>query len=107
MSSIANKFFGPKSGGGQPNLRDFQHAARLFTDGDLRLAPKAKYLYHVFFTINRNAISTVNSGYLDKHQNEINMLVKAVDLPKFNLQVETLNQYNRRKNVQVKIEINN
>lgn len=104
MASIANKFFGPKSGGGTPNLRDFQHAARLFTDADLRLAPKAKYLYHVFFTINRNAISTVNSGYLDKHQNEINMLVKSVDLPKFNLQVETLNQYNRRKNVQVKIE---
>jgi hypothetical protein len=103
MSSIANKFFGPSSGG-QPNLRDFQHAARLFTDGDLRLAPKAKYLYHVFFTINRNAISTVNSGYLGKHQNEINMLVKGVDLPKFNVQTEILNQYNRRKNLQIKID---
>ena len=102
MSSIANKIFGPKPG--KPNLRDFQHAARLFTDGDLRLAPKAKYLYHVFFTINSRAIAGVNSGYLTKHQNEINMLVKAVDLPKFQIQTETLNQYNRRKNVQVKLD---
>lgn len=102
MSSIANKLFGPTPG--TPNLRDFQHAARLFTDGDLRLAPKAKYLYHVFFTINQDAIRTVNSGYLDKHQNEINMLVKSVDLPRFQLQTETLNQYNRRKNVQIKID---
>lgn len=104
MASIANKFFGPKSGGGTPNLRDFQHAARLFTDGDLRLAPKTKYLYHVFFTINRTAIGTVNSGYLGKHQNEINMLVKSAELPKFNIQTETLNQYNRRKNVQIKLD---
>lgn len=103
MSSIANKFFGSRSGG-SPNLRDYQHAARLFSDGDLRLAPKAKYLYHVFFTINRNAIGVVNSGYLGKHQNEINMLVKSADLPKFQIQTETINQYNRRKNLQVKLD---
>ena len=100
MSSKANNYFG--STNGAPNLRDFQHAARLFNDADLRLAPKTKYLYHVSFNINSNAIRSLNFKY--HHQNEINMLVKTADLPKFTVQTETLNQYNRKKNVQVKIE---
>lgn len=100
MSSKANKQFGTRAG--DPNLRDFQHAARLFADADLRLAPKAKFLYHVSFNINSNTLSGLNFKY--QHQNEINMLVKTADLPKFQLQTDTLNQYNRKKNVQVKID---
>lgn len=84
------------------NLGDFQHAARLFVDNDLRLAPKQKFLYHVSFSINTNALKSLNFKY--QHQNEINMLVKTAELPKFQIQTETLNQYNRKKVVQVKLD---
>jgi hypothetical protein len=89
---------------GEPNLRDYQHARKLHTDGDLRLAPKTKFLYHVVFNINSTALKGLNFKY--KHSNEISMLVKGADLPKFTLQTETLNQYNRKKVVQVKVDYN-
>lgn len=84
------------------NVGDFQHASRLFVDSDLRLAPKTKFLYHVFFNINTNALKSLNFKF--QHQNEINMLVKAAELPKFTIQTETLNQYNRKKVVQIKVD---
>lgn len=84
------------------NVGDFQHAARLFVDSDLRLAPKQKFLYHVSFNINTNALKSLNFKY--QHINEINMLVKTAELPKFTVQTETLNQYNRKKVVQVKLD---
>jgi len=85
-------------------MGDFQHASKLFVDADMRLAPKVKFLYHVVFDINTNAL--VSLGFKYKHQNEINMLVKKADLPKFTVQTETLNQYNRKKVIQTKIEYN-
>jgi len=84
------------------NVGDFQHASRLFVDSDLRLAPKVKFLYHVSFSINTNAMKSFNLKY--QHQNEINMLVKSAELPKFNIQTDTLNQYNRKRITQVKID---
>jgi hypothetical protein len=84
------------------NVADFQHASRLFVDSDLRLAPKTKFLYHVKFNIDTNALKSTNFTY--QHQNEVNMLVKAAELPKFTIQTETLNQYNRKKVVQTKID---
>ena len=84
------------------NVGDFQHASRLHVDSDLRLAPKQKFLFHVVFNINTNALKSLNFTY--QHRNEINMLVKKCDLPKFSIQTETLNQYNRKKVVQSKID---
>ena len=100
MSSKATNYFSSSPDG--PNLRDFQHAARLYTDADQRLAPKVKFLYHVSFSINTNALKSLNFKY--QHQNEINMLVKSAELPKFTVQVDTLNQYNRKRNTQVKVD---
>jgi len=100
MATYSSNYFGGTPGA--PLLRDFQHGARLFTDADQRLAPKVKYLYHVSFNINPNALQGLNFKY--QHQNEINMLVKTADLPKFSVQTDTLNQYNRKKVTQVKIE---
>ena len=79
-------------------LRDYQHAARLFTDGQFALAPKFKFLYHVVFGLNSSALTDISLKQL--HNNEINMLVKNVELPNFEIKVENLNQYNRRKNIQ-------
>jgi hypothetical protein len=79
-------------------LRDPQHAARLFSDDQFRLAPKHKFLFHVSFSINPAAVQNIN--LIQRHRNEINMLVKSCDLPSFAVTVETLNQYNRKKNIQ-------
>lgn len=85
------------------NLGDFQHAARLYNTNAFRLAPKVKFLYHVVFNINPEAARSTPFD-LQKHGTAINMLVKSVDLPKFKISVDNPNQYNRKKQVQTKLE---
>ena len=65
------------------NLGDFAHASRLYVDDSFRLAPKQKFLYHVVFNINPQA--AITDPPLANHQRELNMLVKAIDLPKYNM----------------------
>jgi len=84
------------------NVADFRHAARLFSDDSFRLAPKSKFNYHVSFGINTQALKSLNFDF--RHRNEINVLVKKCDLPKFTIATETLNQYNRKKIVQNKVD---
>jgi hypothetical protein len=52
----------------------------------------------VAFNINPAALKNIN--LVQRHRNEINLMVKDCDLPNFTLSTETLNQYNRKKNVQ-------
>jgi hypothetical protein len=102
MTSKSNSWFINSLTSPKGQLADFQHAARLFDDDDIRLAPKFKFQYHVSFSINPQALKSLNFTY--RHQQEFNMLVKTAELPKFNIQTESLNQYNRRKVTQVKID---
>jgi len=84
------------------NLRTAQHGNRLFTDDNFRLVPKNKHLFYVSFVINNSALT---ERYLtSRHQNEFNMMVKKVDLPKFTIKTETVNQYNRKKIVPTGID---
>jgi hypothetical protein len=97
LDNLGRGTFNPKG-----NLGDFQHAARLYVDDYFRLAPKSKFLYHVFFGINPSAVKSLN--LLQRHRTEIGMLVKSVDLPKFQIKTENqVNQYNRKKNVKLAI----
>lgn len=84
------------------NVADFRHASRLAVDDSFRLAPKSKFNYHVSFGINTVALKSLNFDF--RHRNEINMLVKKCDLPKFTIATEVLNQYNRKKIVQNKVD---
>lgn len=84
------------------NLGDFQHAAKLYNSQSFRLAPKVKFLYHVVFNFNPQVTSLTN--FTSKHQNAVGLLVKAVDLPKFKVTVDNPHQYNRKKQVQTKLE---
>lgn len=84
-------------------LRDAQHASRLLVDDQFRLAPKHKFLFHVAFSINQNACKDVS--LVQRHKNEINMLVKSVDLPNFSMSNELVNQYNRKKAVQIQHKV--
>ena len=44
LKDTARGFLRPKG-----QMGDWQHAARTFADDNFRLAPKAKFLYHVYF----------------------------------------------------------
>ena len=83
------------------NLADFSHASRLYVDDSFRLAPKQKFLYHVVFNINPKA--TITDPPLSNHQRELNMLVKAVDLPQYTVDMITAQQYNIKRKIQTKI----
>lgn len=84
-----------------PDLRDWQHAARMFTDNNQIYGPKQNFLFHVAISINPNALKTpiLASNY----KSVLGMLVKNVTLPRFTMQVEKVNQYNRKKNIQQKV----
>jgi hypothetical protein len=94
LKSVAGGFLTPKG-----YMGDWQHAARTYVDDYFRLAPKAKFLFHCYFSINPG---TVRFPQLDqRHRTELGLLVKQVDFPKFNIKTQTLNQYNRKKVIQV------
>jgi hypothetical protein len=80
-------------------MGDWQHASRTFVDDNFRLAPKAKFLYHVYFHLNEG--TQLDTSLKARHQNEIGLLVKSVELPKFQMKTLTLNQYNRKRVVQL------
>jgi len=85
---------------GNVSQADYWHASHTFVQNFYRLAPKNKFLYHVAFQIN----SQVAGGFVEKHGNEIGLLVKYVDLPKFDIETTTLQQYNRKKVVQTRLD---
>jgi hypothetical protein len=78
-------------------LRDYTHASLTYrTDGTYEKAPKLKFLFHVYFDINPEVSNVPNANY--------GLLVKTVRLPSFNMQVDTMNQYNRKRLIQTKIK---
>lgn len=88
---------------GDINLRDYRHASRLYVDGNFSLAPKLGFLYYVVFNINENAI--LDKSYLSE-KFKVGLLVKRIDLPRFTVKNEKLNQYNRKTVVQTNISYN-
>ena len=82
-------------------LKDYQHASRLYVDNDYGYAPKVGFLYYVVFNMNSEAIP--NGEWKEKIIRDLGLLVKKIDLPKFTVANETLNQYNRKTVVATKI----
>jgi len=99
LDNVINGALSPKG-----DMADYAHAARLYTDDNFRLAPKQKFLYHVTLNLNDAVINKVLPGWAQRHSNEVNMLVKGATLPKFDIQLETKNKYNRKKNLQTRID---
>ena len=83
-------------------MKDYAHASRLYADSVFALAPKAGWLYYVVFDIEPSAL-TDQQWANQQRISEVGMLVKAADLPKFNIQTETVNQYNRKTVIQKNI----
>ena len=90
LNGVGEGLLNPK--GQQAN---WQHATRLFIDDTMRLAPRSKFLFYVHFELNKHAIRA--PAFTNNHQEEIGLLVKSADLPKFTFDTVTKNQYNRKK----------
>jgi len=74
---------------------NYRHATRLFVDDTYRLSPRTKFNFYVRFEVNKNVVKAPN--FSDRHIDEIGLLVKSTDLPKFNFDSVVKNQYNRKK----------
>lgn len=99
-------FKGVKSGLlGTDYLRDQQHASQTFVSGTMALAPKTKFAFHVFFTINTN-VPQLRALYPRSDQSTIGLMVKTIQMPSFDIQTEDMNQYNRHRIVQKGIKYN-
>lgn len=85
------------------HLRDARHAHRLYTEHSFALAPKTKFLYHVVFQP-YTAVGDSATSNTFKFQKEIGVLAKTVDLPQYRASVDNKQQYNRKKNVQTRID---
>jgi hypothetical protein len=107
MSNSFTNFLGQVFNAGT-QVKDYSHASRLYVDDFYRLAPKVGFLYYVILNINTNLKSKYPIlSELESKTNkflEIGLLVKNVDLPKFKISTEVVNQYNRKTVVQTKLD---
>jgi len=85
------------------HLRDARHAHQIYTQSNFAFAPKTKHMYHVRFEPNREVGNNADSNTF-RFQKELGILVKSADLPSFRASVENKQQYNRKKNVQTRVD---
>ena len=91
MPSITNFLQGFQDG--LPGMKDYQHASRLYIDDNYKLMPKQKFLFHVVFNTDETLFV---DGFNSNERYDLNMLVKACDLPKYNMSYEEKTQYNKK-----------
>ena len=83
-----------------PGMKDFRHASRLYIDDSFKLMPKQKFLFHVVISTDETLFF---DGFKPNERHELNMLVKACDLPKFNMGVEEKIQYNKKMYITTRV----
>ena len=90
------------AGGG---VADYSHASKSFVAGGYDLSPRNKFLFYVYFNLNTNipAVANLVSG---NKSSTIGLQVKTAQLPGYQIDVATMNQYNRKRLVQNKINYN-
>lgn len=81
-------------------IKDYQHAAKLYVGDNFNLAPRQGFLYHVFLDLSPDFAKLVG----EDARIQAGMLVKSVDLPKFSVDTKTLNSYNKYNIVQTKVK---
>jgi hypothetical protein len=101
MSSFGQDFL--KGFLGNNSLRDYTHASKTFTTNAYELKPRFKFLFHVSFTLNVQEIPYLRGAFGNDDIMNLSLAVKTVDLPKYNIDTETLNQYNRKRIIQKRI----
>lgn len=83
------------------NLRDQQHASRIFVDGNFFRHPKYAWLFYVVFDYKEGftALSTNQKNGI-----QMGALCKSAQLPRFTIDSQVLNAYNRKNIVQRSIK---
>ena len=89
---------------GNDYVRDYTHASKVFRSNGYENSPKFKFLFHVYFNLNTTQIPQLGNIFSTPDTSTIGLLVKNIELPKFKLDTEVLNQYNRKRVVQKKIQ---
>lgn len=84
-------------------LKDYTHASRTFLTNGFQLAPRLKFLYHVYFNINTGQIPQLQAAYGSGTVETIGLMVKSIDLPKYKINTTVMNQYNRKRVIQSKL----
>ena len=91
----------------QPNgLKDYAHASKTFRTNGYELSPRYKFLFHVYFNINTGQIPPLQQVFGEGDSASVGLMVKTIQLPNYTVSVDTLNQYNRKRLVQTKIDYN-
>jgi len=90
---------------GEVTVRDYQHASQLYVGNNYAKTPKFGFLYFVTFSI--NPAVPLDQGTGSQIKKEVGLLVKKIDLPKFTLKTETINQYNRKTVIQTGLTYTN
>lgn len=92
LTDAAGAFFG------SDYLRDYTHASKTFRTNFYQYSPKFKYLFHTYFDIDAGAYNqSLSTGA------NFGLAVKTVKLPSYNFSTANMNQYNRKRIVQTKI----
>lgn len=99
LQNALGAFLGTPGAPSGAYLRDFRHAAKTFLPDSYALAPKFKFLFHTYFKINPAALDSTMTGNFSNY----GLLVKDIRLPSYRFSTHTLNQYNRKRIVQTKI----
>jgi len=90
--------------GGNEGLRDYTHASKTFRTNGYQLAPRFKFNYHTYFNLNSGAIPFLQNMVGNGDAASIGLSVKTIYLPSYQISVDTMNQYNRKRLVQSKID---
>jgi hypothetical protein len=102
MASFGQDFL--KGFFGSDYLKDYKHASKTFLSNGSELLPRQKFLFHVYFTLNIEQIPALRSQFAGESAATISLLVKSIQLPNFQVSIDELNQYNRKRLIQKKIE---
>lgn len=88
MANKFTRFINNIAKGPKGVVSNFKHAERIFVDNYYRLSPRTRFLYYIVL---RGA------------DQEISLLVKTAELPKYTFDTVTKNAYNRTKHVYKKM----
>jgi len=86
---------------GQPGMKDFRHASRLYIGDNYKLMPKQKFMFHVMIQTDE---SMFVKGYEPQEDVQLDMLVKSCELPRYGMNLEELVQYNKKSYVATRIQ---
>lgn len=107
MSNAFTNFLGGVVSGvfsSNADMKDYQHADRLYVRNNFVRSPKHGFLYYIVFNINPAAVRVAT--WTNRKRKDVGILVKRIDIPKFTVNTETLNQYNRKTIIQTSMKYN-